>query len=89
MLIVNTLKGAKVVYDSIHGYILYKKVKVNGEDDFHGVAVIGKTQNDALFIGSYIDVTRSNGFNCIKLNKGFVYMLNNKPCFIGSVTLYK
>lgn len=89
MLLVKTLNEALIVYDSQSGYLVYKKVNIKGEADYVGVAVIGKTQNDVLLIGSYIDVTRSNGFNVIKLNKGYIYMIDNKPCFVGSVTLYK
>ena len=89
MLLVKTLKNATVVYDNESGYVVYESVKIKGEPDYQGVAVIGKTQNDVLLIGYHIDVTHSNGFNIIKLNKGFMYMMHNKPCFIGSITLYK
>ena len=72
-------------------YVIYQATKKD-ESSYEGIGLIKNTfisNTTMLNISDYINITWYDQNALIKLNKGFVYVYDNKPAFRGSITIYQ
>ena len=92
MTIEKTFKNAKIIHDDQNGFMMFELRKEKTKKVYYGIAILknDKPSLPILPINEYIDIVNcAYDFNVIKLNKGVIYAIDNKPCFIGSISTYK
>ena len=90
MMIVKSLKDAKVVWDDgIKQFVIYN---YNGRSKmYEGFATIKKEHSQTqLIAGDYTDINHLDGkTNLMKMNKGVFGVYDGHIAFHGSITLYQ